>query len=190
MSRARDLSKLSSPSNFTVDANNNIGVNSTSPDAKLDVIGIVSATSFFGDGSGLSGVGAQVAATDDSTPSGAATLPLVFTSGAASAANLFVDPGELSFNPGTNALYVTGGFTAGAAIAAGGNISATGSITATQGITGSSVLTTGDVIVGGNGNIGTSNGGNNHSVFPEMSGPGQTLTLGGGSVVASAGNLG
>jgi hypothetical protein len=53
MSRARDLSKLSSPSNFTVDANNNIGVNSTSPDAKLDVIGIVSATSFFGDGSGL-----------------------------------------------------------------------------------------------------------------------------------------
>ena len=25
MSRARDLSKLSSPSNFTVDANNNIG---------------------------------------------------------------------------------------------------------------------------------------------------------------------
>lgn len=53
MSRARDLSKLSSPSNFTVDTNNNIGVNSTSPDAKLDVIGIVSATSFFGDGSGL-----------------------------------------------------------------------------------------------------------------------------------------
>jgi hypothetical protein len=57
MSRARDLSKLSSPSNFTVDANNNIGVNSTSPDAKLDVIGIVSATSFFGDGSGLTNVG-------------------------------------------------------------------------------------------------------------------------------------
>jgi hypothetical protein len=56
MSRARDLSKLSSPSNFTVDANNNIGINSTSPDAKLDVIGIVSATSFFGDGSGLTGI--------------------------------------------------------------------------------------------------------------------------------------
>ena len=56
MSRARDLSKLSSPSNFTVDTNNNIGVNSTSPDANLDVIGIVSATSFFGDGSGLTGI--------------------------------------------------------------------------------------------------------------------------------------
>ena len=59
MSRARDLSKLISPSNFTVDANSNIGVNSTSPDAKLDVIGIVSATSFFGDGSGLTGVASK-----------------------------------------------------------------------------------------------------------------------------------
>ena len=58
MSRARDLSKLISPSSFTVDTNNNIGVNSTSPDAKLDVIGIVSATSFFGDGAGLTGVAA------------------------------------------------------------------------------------------------------------------------------------
>ena len=54
MSRARDLSKLSSPSIFTVDTNNNVGVNSTIiPDAKLDVVGIVSATSFFGDGSEL-----------------------------------------------------------------------------------------------------------------------------------------
>ena len=60
MSRARDLSKLSSPSNFTVDTNNNIGVNSTSPDAKLDVIGIVSATSFFGDGAGLTGVASKL----------------------------------------------------------------------------------------------------------------------------------
>ena len=56
MSRARDLSKLSSPSNFTVDANNNIGVNSTSPDAKFDVVGVVSATKYFGDGSELTGI--------------------------------------------------------------------------------------------------------------------------------------
>ena len=53
MSRARDLSKLSSPSNFTVDTNNNIGVNSIIPDAKFDVVGIVSATKYFGDGSEL-----------------------------------------------------------------------------------------------------------------------------------------
>ena len=56
MTRARSLSKLSNPATFTVDTDNNVGVNSTSPDAKLDVIGIVSATSFFGDGSGLTGV--------------------------------------------------------------------------------------------------------------------------------------
>ena len=57
MSRARDLSRLSNPTNFTVDSTNNrLGLNSTSPDAKLDVIGIVSATAFYGDGSNLEGV--------------------------------------------------------------------------------------------------------------------------------------
>ena len=56
MSRARDLSKLVNPSLFSIDTSNNLGVNSTSPDAKLDVAGIVSATSFYGDGSNLEGV--------------------------------------------------------------------------------------------------------------------------------------
>ena len=60
MSRARDLSRLSSPSVFSVDAtdasNNKVGVGSTTPTAKLNVAGIVSATSFFGDGSNLEGV--------------------------------------------------------------------------------------------------------------------------------------
>ena len=60
MSRARDLSRLSSPSVFSVDAtdvsNNKVGVGSTTPTAKLNVAGIVSATSFYGDGSNLDGV--------------------------------------------------------------------------------------------------------------------------------------
>jgi len=56
MSRARSLSKLVNPSTFTVDTSNNVGLNSTSPDAKLDVIGIVSATSYYGDGSNLSNI--------------------------------------------------------------------------------------------------------------------------------------
>ena len=60
MSRARDLSRLSSPTVFSVDAtdasNNKVGVGSTTPTAKLNVAGIVSATSFFGDGSNLDGV--------------------------------------------------------------------------------------------------------------------------------------
>ena len=57
MSRARDLSRLSSPTNFTVDASTNrVGLGSTDPTAKLNVAGIVSATAFYGDGSNLEGV--------------------------------------------------------------------------------------------------------------------------------------
>ena len=56
MTRARQLSKLGNPNVFTVDTSNNVGVNSTSPTEKLNVVGVVSATSFFGDGSNLDGV--------------------------------------------------------------------------------------------------------------------------------------
>ena len=60
MSRARDLSRLSSPSVFSVDAtdasNNKVGLGSENPTAKLNVAGIVSATAFYGDGSNLEGV--------------------------------------------------------------------------------------------------------------------------------------
>ena len=53
MSRARDLSKLGNPGVFSVSSDNNVGVNSTAPVEKLNVVGVVSATSFYGDGSGL-----------------------------------------------------------------------------------------------------------------------------------------
>ena len=56
MSRARDLSKLANPNVFSVDTSNNVGINSLTPDAKLDVVGVVSATSFSGDGSNLTGI--------------------------------------------------------------------------------------------------------------------------------------
>jgi uncharacterized protein (UPF0254 family) len=59
MTRARSLSKLSNPATFTVDTDNNVGVNSTSPVEKLNIVGVVSATSFFGDGSSLTGVSAS-----------------------------------------------------------------------------------------------------------------------------------
>ena len=59
MTRARSLSKLSNPATFTVDTDNNIGVNSISPVEKLNIVGVVSATSFFGDGSSLTGVSAS-----------------------------------------------------------------------------------------------------------------------------------
>ena len=70
MTRARNLSKLSNPAVFTVDTDNNLGINSTSPVEKVNIVGVVSATSFFGDGTGLTGV----ASTDNIITGTAATF--------------------------------------------------------------------------------------------------------------------
>ena len=57
MTRARDTARLVNPNQFTIDAaNNRVGLGSETPDAKLDVAGIVSATAYYGDGSNLEGV--------------------------------------------------------------------------------------------------------------------------------------
>jgi len=57
MTRARQLSRLINPTNFTVDAvNSRVRLGSETPTAKLNVSGIVSATAFYGDGSNLEGV--------------------------------------------------------------------------------------------------------------------------------------
>ena len=56
MSRARSLSRLANEQALSVSTDLNVGINSSSPVEKLNVIGVVSATSFFGDGSGLTGV--------------------------------------------------------------------------------------------------------------------------------------
>ena len=72
MTRARELGKLANRNSLTADNTNNfVGIGSTQPDARLDVdgtvlvgtaitlggaSGIVSATSFYGDGSNLDGV--------------------------------------------------------------------------------------------------------------------------------------
>ena len=56
MTRARSLARLANSNAFSVSTDNNVGINSTSPVEKLNVVGVVSATSFYGDGSELSGV--------------------------------------------------------------------------------------------------------------------------------------
>ena len=57
MTRAVTLANLADTNIFTVDgANDRVGIGSTQPTEKLDVVGVVSATSFFGDGSNLEGV--------------------------------------------------------------------------------------------------------------------------------------
>ena len=56
MSRARSLSRLANANVLTVDTNNKVGVGSTTPTAKLNVAGIVSATAFYGSGANLTNV--------------------------------------------------------------------------------------------------------------------------------------
>ena len=58
MTRARDLARLGNINAIVADTDNNIGIGSTTPDAKLDVIGIVSVTSFYGSGANLTGIDA------------------------------------------------------------------------------------------------------------------------------------
>ena len=77
MTRARTLSRLANSNVLAVDSSNNVGIGSTIPDAKLDVIGIVSATSFYGDGSGLIGV----ASTDNIITSTASTMADIYSTG-------------------------------------------------------------------------------------------------------------
>ena len=57
ISNAVNLANLSSKDTFVVDSvNDRVGIASTTPTEALTVVGVVSATSFFGDGSNLEGV--------------------------------------------------------------------------------------------------------------------------------------
>ena len=119
MTRARDLSKLSGSSVFSVDSNNNVGINSTTPDAKLDVVGVVSATQFFGDGSNLSGLPSSGA----TLSAGSGDQRVVLTSLTSGAMTTAATDAELSYNSGTNTLSATtfsGALTGNASGTAGG----------------------------------------------------------------------
>ena len=124
MSRARSLSRLANESALSVSTDFNVGVNSTSPVEKLNVVGVVSATSFFGDGTGLTGV----ASTDFIITGTAAT----FTGGI-----------------NANQITVTGDFSAGGDVSIGGtltyedvtNIDSVGIITANSGIEVAGIVT-------------------------------------------------
>ena len=57
MSRARDLSRFANNQAISVGSTFNVGINSVTPNVKLDVVGVVSATEYYGDGSNLTNVG-------------------------------------------------------------------------------------------------------------------------------------
>jgi len=60
ISNAVTLANLATDDTLTVDiANDRVGIGSTTPTEALTVVGVVSATSFYGDGTNLSGVSAS-----------------------------------------------------------------------------------------------------------------------------------
>tara|TARA_B100000029_G_C17450079_1_gene914669 strand:- start:21 stop:611 length:591 start_codon:yes stop_codon:yes gene_type:complete len=59
MTRARELAKLGNESVLSVNADNEVGIGSQIPESKLDVEGTVTATTFSGSGSGLTGLPGQ-----------------------------------------------------------------------------------------------------------------------------------
>ena len=143
MSRARELAKLATSAVFSVDSNNNVGVNSTTPDAKLDVVGVVSATEFFGDGSNLSGItaGATLSA-------GSGDQRVVVTSLTSGTMTAAATDAELSYNSGTNTLSATtfsGALTGNATGLSGTPDISVGTITASGNVSVAGTLTYEDV---------------------------------------------
>ena len=143
MTRARDLSRLSNSGALSVGGNNNVGVNSTAPVSKLNVVGVVSATSYFGDGSNLSGITAGATL---SAASGAQRVVVTsLTSGTMTAAGTDAD---LAWNSTTNTLSATnfiGALTGNASGLSGSPDITVGSITATGNVSIAGTLTYEDV---------------------------------------------
>ena len=119
MTRAVSLANLVDEPIISVDGvNNRIGINSTQPTEKLDVVGVVSATSFFGNGANLTGIiaGATLSA-------GSGDQRVVVTSLTSGTMTSAATDAELTYNSTTNTLSATtfsGALTGSASGTAGG----------------------------------------------------------------------
>ena len=103
MTRAVTLAEIADEQVLSVDSTNSrIGIGSTTPTEKLDVVGVVSATSFFGDGSNLSGItaGATLSA-------GSGDQRVVLTSLTSGTMTAAATDAELTYNSSTNTLSAT-----------------------------------------------------------------------------------
>ena len=140
MTRAVTLAEIADDQVLSVDSTNSrIGIGSTTPTEKLDVVGVVSATSFFGDGSNLSGItaGATLSA-------GSGDQRVVLTSLTSGTMTAAATDAELTYNSGTNTLSATtfsGALTGNASGTAGG-LSGTPDITVGN-VTGAAATFTG-----------------------------------------------
>ena len=108
MTRARELSRLANANALTVDANNNVGVGSTTPTTKLNVVGVVSATSFFGSGANLTGVisGVEIKSAGTSVGTGITNINFIgATATATGAASTITITVTASFNELDAALF-------------------------------------------------------------------------------------
>jgi hypothetical protein len=119
MTRARELSRLANANALTVDANNNVGVGSTTPTAKLNVVGAanvttvsaagsITASSFYGSGANLTGVisGVEIKSAGTSVGTGITNINFVgATATAAGAASTITITVTASFNELDAALF-------------------------------------------------------------------------------------
>jgi hypothetical protein len=108
MTRARELSRLANTNALTIDTNNNVGIGSTIPTAKLNVVGIVSATSFVGSGANLTGVisGVEIKSAGTSVGTGITNINFVgATATATGSASTITITVTASFNELDAALF-------------------------------------------------------------------------------------
>ena len=103
MTRAVTIAELWDTNVFSVDGTNNrVGIGSTQPTVKLDVGGVVVATAFTGDGTGLTGVASTdnivtgTAATFNSVVKVGTAITLDATSGIVTATKFVGDGSELT----------------------------------------------------------------------------------------------
>ena len=103
MTRAVTIAELGDTNVFSVDGTNNrVGIGSTQPTVKLDVNGVVVATAFTGDGTGLTGVASTdniitgTAATFNSLVNVGSNIKIDATSGIVTATKFVGDGSELT----------------------------------------------------------------------------------------------
>jgi len=152
MTRAVTLAEIADDAVLTVDSTNSrIGIGSTQPTEKLDVVGVVSATSFFGSGANLTGItaGATLSA-------GSGDQRVVVTSLTSGTMTSAATDAELTYNSTSNTLSattfsgaLTGNVTGNASGSSGscsGNSATATVATNAQGLTGTPDITVRNII--------------------------------------------